>query len=150
MYITWLSNTNFIAYYIYIYIYIYIYKGKVKWSCYRPGVAQRVGRGIALLFYDRGTRRGLVVSSTARPHFTPGKEPVPTVQEAVWAPRPGGKSCPHQDSIRILQPVVSRNTDWATRPIYIYIHTHIYMGRVYIYICIYIYIDIYLYPLPEN
>ena len=25
---------------------------------YRPGVAQRVGRDIALLFHDRGTRRG--------------------------------------------------------------------------------------------
>ena len=37
---------------------------KVKWSRYRPGVAQRVGRGIALLFHDRGTRRGWVVSST--------------------------------------------------------------------------------------
>jgi len=36
-----------------IYIYIYIYKR----SRYRPGVAQRVGRGIALLFHDRGTRR---------------------------------------------------------------------------------------------
>jgi len=32
--------------------------GKVKFSRYRPGVAQRVGRGIALLFHDRGTRRG--------------------------------------------------------------------------------------------
>ena len=31
---------------------------KVKRSRYRPGVAQRVGRGIALLFHDRGTRRG--------------------------------------------------------------------------------------------
>jgi len=31
---------------------------KVKFSRYRPGVAQRVGRGIALLFRDRGTRRG--------------------------------------------------------------------------------------------
>jgi len=31
---------------------------KVKYSRYRPGVAQRVGRGIALLFHDRGTRRG--------------------------------------------------------------------------------------------
>ena len=30
----------------------------VKCSRYRPGVAQRVGRGIALLFHDRGTRRG--------------------------------------------------------------------------------------------
>jgi len=27
-------------------------------SRYRPGVAQRVGRGIALLFHERGTRRG--------------------------------------------------------------------------------------------
>jgi len=37
-------------------------------------VAQRVGRGIALLFHDRGTRReGGVVSSTPRPHLTPGK-----------------------------------------------------------------------------
>ena len=31
---------------------------KVKYSRYRPGVAQKVGRGIALLFHDRGTRRG--------------------------------------------------------------------------------------------
>jgi len=30
---------------------------KVKVSRYRPGVAQRVGRGIALLFHDRGIRR---------------------------------------------------------------------------------------------
>jgi len=74
----------------------------VKWSRYRPGVAQRVGRGIALLFHDRGTRRGWVVSSTPRPHFTPGKDPVPILQEAGWAPRPvwtGGKSRPHRDSI---------------------------------------------------
>jgi len=66
-----------------------------------PGVAQRVGRGIALLFHDRGTRRGWVVSSTPRPHFTPSKDPVPIVQEAVWTPGPvwtGGKSLPHRDS----------------------------------------------------
>jgi hypothetical protein len=31
---------------------------KLKFSRYGPGVAQRVGRGIALLFHDRGTRRG--------------------------------------------------------------------------------------------
>jgi len=30
---------------------------KVKGSRYRPGVAQRVGRRIALLFHDRGNRR---------------------------------------------------------------------------------------------
>jgi len=34
------------------------YNVKVKCSRYRPEVAQRVGRGIALLFHDRGTRRG--------------------------------------------------------------------------------------------
>ena len=36
-------------------LYVYI---RVKCSLYRPGVAQRVGRGIAVLFHDRGTRRG--------------------------------------------------------------------------------------------
>jgi len=65
-------------------------------------VAQRVGRGIALLFHDRGTRRGWVISSTPRPHFNSGKDPVPISQEVGWAPGPvwtGGKSRPHRDSI---------------------------------------------------
>ena len=56
-----------------------------------------VGRGIALLFHDHGTKRGWMVSSTPRPLFTPGKDPVPIVQEAGWALRPvrtGGKSRP--------------------------------------------------------
>ena len=52
---------------------------KVKWSRYRPSVAQMVGRGITLLFHDSGTGRGWVFSSTPRPHFNPGKDPVPTV-----------------------------------------------------------------------
>jgi len=56
---------------------VYSMGKKVKWSHYRPGVAQRVGRGIALLFHYRGTRRGWVVSSTPRPHFTPGNTPYP-------------------------------------------------------------------------
>jgi len=75
---------------------------KVKWSRYRPGVAQRVGRGIALLFHDRSTRRGWVVSSAPRPHFIPEKDLVPIVQKAGWAPGPvwrGGKSRPQRDSI---------------------------------------------------
>ena len=41
------------------------YSKKVKWSHYRPGVAQRVGLSIALLFHDRDTRRG--EWSAARP-----------------------------------------------------------------------------------
>ena len=55
----------------------HLVKVKVKWSCYRPGVAHRVGRGTALLFHDRGTRRGWVVSSTPQPHYTPGKTRYP-------------------------------------------------------------------------
>ena len=43
-----------------------------------------------------------MVSSTPRPHFTPGKDPVSILQEAGLAPGlvwTGGKSRPHQDSI---------------------------------------------------
>jgi len=79
-----------------------ILKDKVKWSRYRPSVAQRVGRHIALLFHDRSTRRGWVVSSTPWPYFTPRNDPVPILQEAGWVPGPvwmGGKSRPHRDVI---------------------------------------------------
>ena len=43
-----------------------------------------------------------MVSSTPRPHFTPGKDTVAILQEAGWAPGPvwtGGKSRPHWYSI---------------------------------------------------
>ena len=53
-------------------------------------MAQRVGRVIALLFHYFGPRRGLVVSSTPRPHFTPGKDTVSIVQE-VWRATGKGK-----------------------------------------------------------
>ena len=95
-----------------------LFSNKVKCCRYRPGVAQRVGRGIALLFHDRGIRSGWVVSSTYRPHFTPGKDPVPVLQETGWVPGPvstGGKSRPRRDSISD-RPSHSRYTDWATRP----------------------------------
>jgi hypothetical protein len=48
---------------------------KVKSSHYRPELASRVGRGIALLFLDLGARRGCVVSTTPRllyPRERPG------------------------------------------------------------------------------
>ena len=73
-----------------------------KVPCYRPGCGPKGGRGIAMLFQDLGARRGWGVSITPRPHFTPGKDPVPIVQEAGWAPGPvwpGEKSRPHRDSI---------------------------------------------------
>ena len=50
--------------------------------------AYRGSRGIALPFHDHGTRRGWGVSVTPRLLFTPGKHPVPIVQEAGWAPGP--------------------------------------------------------------
>ena len=50
--------------------------------------AHRGSRGIALLFHDHDTRRGLGVSVTPRPLSTPGKDPVPIVQETGWAPGP--------------------------------------------------------------
>ena len=79
-----------------------VVKVKVNLSCYRPGVAQRVGRGIALLFHDRGTRRGVSGQQHASAALNPRKEPVPILLEAGWAPGlvwTGGKSRPHRDSI---------------------------------------------------
>jgi len=99
----WTFNGNFrtnVCMCIYL---IYIYKlKKIKCSRYRPGVSQRVGRGIALLLHDHGTRSRWVVSSTPRPHFTPGKVPVPILQEAGWALGPvwtSGNSPLRQNSI---------------------------------------------------
>jgi len=81
---------------------------KVKWSRYRPGVAQRVGRGIALLFHDRGTRRGWVVSSTP----LPGKTRYPFYRKLAgfqgWSGR-AENLVPTGIRSRTVQPVVSNN-----------------------------------------
>ena len=77
-------------------------------------MAQRVGRSIALLFHDRGTRKGYVVSSTPRPYFTLGRDPVRIVQEAGWAPGPVWTAeilAPPGFDPRTVQSVVSRYTD---------------------------------------
>jgi len=79
---------------------------------YWESLAQRLGRGIALLFHDRSTRSGWVVSSTSRPHFTPGKDPVPILKEAVWTG--AGNLVASGIRSRAVQPVVNR--DWATGP----------------------------------
>ena len=95
-------------------------KKKLKWSRYRPCVAQRMGRAIALLFHDRGTRMWWVVSSTPRPHFTPAERPGTHFRRGWVGPRvllDGRKiSFPPGFDPRTVQPVVSRYTDWATRP----------------------------------
>jgi len=46
-----------------------------------------VSRGIALLFHDLGTYMGVGGQHHAQGRFTPGKDPVPILQEAGWAPR---------------------------------------------------------------
>jgi hypothetical protein len=97
-------------------------KVKVKLSRFRPGMAQRVGRGMALLFHDRGTRRGWVVRSTPRPHFAPGKYPVPILQEAGWAQGMvwmNGKSRPHPDSIP-PRPARSQSLYQLSYPAHVY------------------------------
>ena len=99
------------------------YKVKVKWSRYRPGVAQGVGRGIALLNHDRGTRRG--EWSAARPgrSLPPEKTRYPFYRRLGG---PQGRSERAENLVpigilsRIIQPLVSRYTDWA---IYIVIIT---------------------------
>ena len=63
-----------------------------------------MSRGIALLPFPRtfGTRWGVGGQPHAPTTSTPGKDPVPIVQEAGWAPGPvwtGGKCRPHWDSI---------------------------------------------------
>jgi hypothetical protein len=83
--------------------------------------AHRERRGIALPFHDHGTRRGWGVSVTPRLLFTPGKEPVPIVQEAGWAPGPvwtGMENLAPQPGFDLwtVQPVASRYTDYANRP----------------------------------
>ena len=58
------------------------------WGSVETVTAHRGSTGIALPFHDHGTRRGWCVSVTPRPLFTPGKDPVPIVQESVWTPGP--------------------------------------------------------------
>jgi len=65
------------------------HKGKIKVKCTlvqalrlcTGRTAHRGSRSIALLFHDHGTRRWWGVSLTSRSLFTPGKDPVPIVQE---------------------------------------------------------------------
>ena len=54
-------------------------------ALYRPYGPYR-SRGIALPFHDHGNRRGWGFNVTPRSLFTHGKDAVPFVQEAGWAP----------------------------------------------------------------
>jgi len=68
-----------------------------------------------------------VVSSTPQPHFTPGKDLVPILQEAGWAPGPvlmGGKSRYHWDSIPDC-PARSQSLYQLGYPGHTHTHTHL-------------------------
>jgi len=117
-------------------IYIYIYK--VKWSRYRPGVAQRVSRGIAVLFHDRGTRRGWVVRSAARSGRTlpPGNTRYPVYRRLGGPQGRSGKSRPHWDSIPD-RPARSQSLYRLSYPAHTHTHTHTHTHKhthIYIYI----------------
>jgi len=101
-------------------------KGKCRGKVFplQSGVVQTVGRGIALLFHDRGTSRGWVVSSTPWPHSTPGKDPVPILQEAGWAPGSvwtGGISRLHREWIPDRSALSQSLYRLSYRAYYIYI-----------------------------
>jgi len=94
---------------VYIYIYIYI---KEKRSRYRPGVAQRVDGGIALLFHHRGTRRGVSGQQHAPTALYPRERPGTHCTGGWVGPRAGldGRKnlVPTGIRSRTVQPVVSR------------------------------------------
>jgi len=85
----------------------------VKWSRYRR-------RGIALLFHDRSTRRGEWSAARSGHTLPPGKTQYPFYRRLGG---PQGRSWRAENLVptgirsRTIQPVVSRYTDWATRPI---------------------------------
>jgi len=94
-------------------------KKKVKRSRYRLGVAQRVGRGIALLFHDRGTRRGEWPAARPGRTLPPGKTRYPLYRR-LGGPQDRSERAenlvPTGTRSRTVQRVVSRYTNWATGP----------------------------------
>ena len=85
----------------------------MKCSRYRPGVAQRVGRGIAPLFHDRGLEGG--EWSAARPGRTlpPGKTRYPFYRRLGGPQGRSGRAenlVPTGIRSRTVQPVDSRYT----------------------------------------
>jgi len=64
-------------------------KVKVQRSRCRPGVAQRVGRGITLLFHGRGTRRGVSGQQYAPAALYPRERPGTHCTRGWVGPRAG-------------------------------------------------------------
>ena len=92
--------------------------------------ADRGSRGIALPFHDHGTKRKWGVSITPRPLFTPGKDPVPIVQEAGWAPGPVRTGAEYLASIGIRSPDRPARSQSLYRLSY---RTHSYLWEIFLY-----------------
>ena len=111
---------------------LFLSKGKVKVTHVQAlrlctgCKGHRGSRGIAILFLDHGTRRGWGVSVTPRPLFTPGKDPIPIVQEAGSVPGPVWTGAENLASTGIRSPDrPARNhsyTHWAI-PAHLFLHT---------------------------
>ena len=76
-----------------------------------------------------------MVSSTSRPLFTPGKDPIPVLHEAEWAPGPvwtGGKSRHNRDSIpdRPARSQSLYRLSYPAHTLYIYIYIYIYIQNI--------------------
>jgi hypothetical protein len=80
------ATLHYIILYYTILYYTILYYTTEKVPRNRPEGTE-AGRSIALLFLDLGARREWVVSTTPRSLY-PGKDSVPIVQEAGWAPGP--------------------------------------------------------------
>jgi len=86
--------------------------------------AHRASRGIALLFLDHGTRRGGGSASHTGRSLPPGKNRYPLYRRMGRPQVRSGQvrkiSPPLGLDPRTVQPVASRNTDWATGPTDLY------------------------------
>ena len=67
-----------------------------------------------------------MVSSTLRPHFTPGKDPVPILQEAGWAPRPVLTGAENHAPIGIRSPGLPARTQSLYR---LHYPAHLYLSK---------------------
>jgi len=86
-------------------------KKMVRCSCYMSGVAQRVDSGTAVLFHDRGTRRGEWSASRPGRPLPPGKTRYPFYRRLVGPQGWSGRAenlVPTGIRSRTVQPVVIR------------------------------------------
>ena len=88
---------------------------KVKWSRYRPGVAHKVCRDIALIFHGRGTRRRVSGQQHAPAPLCPWEKPG-THFTGGWVGHRAENLVPTGIWYRTVQPVVSRYTELPDPP----------------------------------